>query len=148
MKLVAKYNVFKAISLLLTVSTPIITLFSCSELIVHRSDTAISTAGLITIVITVLLLKDKILENFKIPSPFVFSLAALVVIVCLESIIYPIKCVLTTTAIVTGIDTFTFRRIYKDAERFLPDNVGKYMKFGFIPYKTEMITGDKNEQST
>ena len=145
MKLVAKYNVFKAISLLLTVSTPILTMFSCSEFIVHRSDTAISTAGLITIVISVLLLKDKILENFKVPSPFVFSLIALILIVCLESIIYPIKCILVSTVVVTGIDTFTFRRIYKDAERFLPDNIDKYKKFGFIPYKTETIIGEKHE---
>lgn len=142
MKLVAKYNVFKAISLLLTCLTPILTLFSCSDFIVHRSDTAISTAGIVTIAISALIFKDKILENFKVPSPFVFSLIALILIVCIESIMYPIKCVLISTVVVTGIDTVTFRRIYKDAERFLPDNIDKFKKFGFIPYKTEVVTGE------
>ena len=142
MKLVAKYNVFKAISLLLTCITPILTLFSCSDFIVHRSDTSISTAGIVTIVISALIFKDKILENFKVPSPFVFSLIALILIVCIESIMYPIKCVLISTVVVTGIDTVTFRRIYKDAERFLPDNIDKFKKFGFIPYKTEVVTGE------
>lgn len=55
---------------------------------------------------------------------------------------YPIKCVLISTVVVTGIDTVTFRRIYKDAERFLPDNIDKFKKFGFIPYKTEVVTGE------
>lgn len=142
MKLVAKYNVFKALSLLLTVSTPLLTLISCSEFFVHRSDTAISTAGIITIVICALFFKDKILENFKVPSPFLFSLISLIIIVCIESIIYPMKCVLISTVVVTGVDTLTFRRIYKNAERLLPDDVEKFKKFGFITAKTETITGE------
>lgn len=145
MKLVAKYNVFKALSSLLTISTPILTLLSCSELFVHRSDTAISTAGIVTIVISVLIFKDKILENFKMPSPFLFSAIALVLIVCIESIIYPIKCVLVSTCVVTGVDTLTFRRIYKNAEKFLPDKAEKFKNFGFIIAKTDTIMGDRNE---
>lgn len=145
MKIVAKYNVFKALSLLLTVSTPILTLLSCSEFFVHRSDTAISTAGIITIVISALFFKDKILENFKMPSPFIFCLISLVIIICIESILYPVKSVLIATCIVTGIDTITFRRIYKNAEKTLPDSAEKFKKFGFIIGKTEDIVGETNE---
>lgn len=142
MKTVAKYNVFKALSSLLTILTPIVTLISCSELFVHRSDTAISTAGIVTIIISVLIFKDKLLENFKMPSPFIFCGISLIIIVCVESIIYPIKCVLISTLVVTGIDTVTFRRIYKNVERFLPADVDKFKKFGFITCKTETITGE------
>ena len=142
MTLVSKYNTFKGISTVLTVGTPMISLASCSELFVHRSDTSISAAGIFAILFAILFLKDNIVENFKIPSPFIISVCGLIVISLIESIIYPLKIVFITTVVVTGIDTLTFRRIYKNIERSLPENVSKYFKFGFIFGKTDEIVGE------
>ena len=66
MKTVAKYNTFKGISTLLTAGTPFISLLSCSELFVHRSETAISAAGVFAMLFAILFFKDKLLENFAI----------------------------------------------------------------------------------
>lgn len=143
MKTVAKYNVFKGISLALTASTPIVALLSCSELFVHRSDTAISVAGIVAIVISCLFFKDKLLENFKLPSPFMGSLIGLIIIQLIKSIIYPIETVLVATVVVTAVDTITFRRMYKNIERKLPDNIDKFKHFGFITCKTEEIMGEQ-----
>jgi len=142
MKTVAKYNVFKGISLAITASTPIVALLSCSELFVHRSDTAISVAGIVAIVISCLFFKDKLLENFKLPSPFMGSLIGLIIIQLIKSIIYPIETVLVATVIVTAVDTITFRRMYKNIERKLPDNIDKFKRLGFITCKTEEIMGE------
>ena len=67
MKVVAKYNTCKAISTVLTVVTPIVTLMSCSDLFVHRSDSSVSAAGMFAIFLSLLFFKDKIAENFKVP---------------------------------------------------------------------------------
>lgn len=142
MTFVSKYNIFKGISTALTVGTPIISLASCSELFVHRSDTSISAAGIFAILFAILFLKDKIVENFKMPSPFIISVCGLIAISLIESIIYPLKIVFITTVVATGIDTLTFRRIYKNIERSLPENASKYFKFGFIFGKTDEIVGE------
>ena len=142
MKVVAKYNVFKGISTALTIGTPFVTLMSCSEFFVTRSETAVSAAGVFTFLFALLFLKDKILENFKIPSPFVISLIGLILIVVIESIIYPIKIVFLTTCLVTCVDTFTFRAIYKQMELNFTDDVKKFKKFGFIFGRSKDIIGD------
>jgi phosphatidylserine synthase len=142
MQTIGKYNVFKGISTALTVGTPIVSLASCSELFIHRSDTAISAAGVFAILFAILFLKDKLMENIKIPSPFVISLIGLVVISMLESIIYPMKIVFVTTAAVTCVDTFTFRSIYKRIERMLHEKIDSFKKFGFIFGTTEDVMGE------
>ena len=60
MKNVAKYNIFKGVSTLLTFGTPLLTLSCCGDFFVHRSETAISAAGIFAIVICLLLFKDKV----------------------------------------------------------------------------------------
>ena len=60
MKPIAKYNTYKGVSTVLTVGTPIITLACCSDMFVHRSETAISAAGMFGLLLAALLLKDKI----------------------------------------------------------------------------------------
>ena len=116
MKTVAKYNLFKGISTFCTVGTPIITLMSCSNLFIHRSDTAISAAGIFTILVSILLLKDKIAENFKVPSAFVLSTVLFVGILLVEKIMLPMKIVALATMITSGIDEITFKRIYKQMD--------------------------------
>ena len=78
MKTVAKYNTFKGVSTGLTIGTPIVTLICCGEMFVHRSDTAISAAGIFAILFSFLFFKDKIIEKFKSPSALVLSIAILV----------------------------------------------------------------------
>lgn len=141
MKMVAKYNLFKGISTLATIGTPIITLLSCSDLFVHRSETAISAAGIFAILIMILLFKDKIAENFKLPSAFVLSTVMFVLILLVENIIVPIKYVALSTMIASGVDEISFKRIYKSIEVQLPE-VSQYKKFaGFLFTTTDKLTG-------
>ena len=142
MKIVSKYNTTKAASTLLTMGTPIVSLFSCSELYVHRSDTAISVAGVFAILLSILFFKDKIAENFKLPSPFVISVAGLAIILLIESIMDPLKIVFVSTIAATGVDAVTFRRIYKNIEKDLSESADKYKKLGFIIAKSSDITGE------
>lgn len=139
MKIVSKYNTCKAVSTVLTVGTPLLSLLSCSDLYVHRSETAISAAGVFATLFALLFAKDKLLENFKVPSPFVISIIGLVVIVMIESIIDPLKIVFVSTIAATGIDAFTCRHMYKSIEASLPASANKYKHFGFIFTKSENI---------
>ena len=142
MKAVAKYNLYKGLSTAMTVGTPIISLASCSELFIHRSDTAISAAGVFAILFALLFFKDKLMENIKIPSPFVISIIGLILIALIESIIYPIKIVFATTVVITGVDTVTFRRMYKNLEITFPEKVNKFKRFGFIIGTTDNVMGE------
>lgn len=132
MKPVAKYNLFKGISTFLTIGSPIITLCSCSSLFIHRSETAISAAGIFTILISMLFLKDKIVENFKLPSPFIISLIVFVLIKLLESILLPMKYVCIVTMITSGIDEISFKRLYKKIEMYLSNEIKSKKFMGFI----------------
>ncbi len=143
MKPVAKYNTFKGVSTVLTVGTPIATLCFCSDLIVHRSDTAISAAGIFTLLLSLLFFKDKIVENFKMPSAFTVSLCIFISILLVESIIIPLKYVTICTMFTTGIDELTFKRWYKNAERNLPDKTSKVA--GFIFATSDKLLGGSNE---
>jgi hypothetical protein len=139
---VGKYNLYKGLSTALTVGTPIVSLASCSELFVHRSETAISAAGVFAILFALLFFKDKLLENLKVPSPFIISIAGLIFIVMIESIIYPMKIVFITTAAITGVDSITFRTWYKKIEHELPEMADQFKHFGFIISKTEDVIGE------
>ena len=142
MKAIAKYNLYKGLSTVMTVGTPIISLASCSELFIHRSNTAISAAGVFAILFALLFFKDKLMENIKIPSPFVISIIGLILISLIESIIYPMKIVFVTTVVITGIDTVTFRRMYKNLETTFPEKVNKFKQFGFIIGTTDNVMGE------
>lgn len=139
---IAKYNIFKGVSTVITVGTPILSLVSCSELFAHRSDTAISAAGVFALIFALWFLKDKLAENFKLPSPFIASLVGLILIVMVENIIYPMKVVFLSTMITTGIDSLTFKRIYQELEKVLPDAAKTFKKFGFIFVKEKDLIGD------
>ena len=67
MKPVAKYNTCKGISTVLTLGTPITTLAICGAEIITPAG-KISFAGVMVILITLLFAKDKLAENFKVPS--------------------------------------------------------------------------------
>lgn len=142
---VAKYNIFKGISTVASVGTPLITLLCCSDFFVHKPETAISATGIFTILITILLLKDKIAENFKMPSAFILSTVVFVLILLIQNIIEPMKLVALATMITSGIDEITFKRIYKSIESQLPEAVNSYKHVGFIFTTSKKLLGDNNE---
>ena len=142
MKKVAKYNLFKGVSTLLTLGTPIATLACCGEFFVHRSDTAMSAAAIFVILIVAIFCKDKILENWKTPPAAVICLIMFILICLVETILYPIKTVCITTMIATGVDEFTFKRMYKETEALLPEKSSIFKHCGFLFTTTKKLEGD------
>lgn len=148
MKTVAKYNLYKGISTFCTVGAPIVTLLCCSDMFVHRSETAISAAGAFAILICLLFMKDKLAENFKAPSAFIVSFVSLVLILIIENIMVPVKTICLVTMITSGIDEVTFKKWYKAIEISLPDNVSAYKTAGFIFTTTKNLLEGVNNEST
>lgn len=146
MGVVARYNIYKSISTILTIGAPLLSLASCSELFVHRSETAISAAGVFAILFALLFFKDKLLENFKAPSPLIISICGLIILHLIENIIYPMKIVFWVTVVSTGIDELTFRRLYKGIERTFGDGLNDYKRFGFLFIRSSALTGGNDEQ--
>nr|DAR14317.1 MAG TPA: hypothetical protein [Caudoviricetes sp.] len=146
MKPIAKYNTFKGISTVLTVGTPIITLACCSDMFVHRSETAISAAGMFGLLLAALLLKDKIAENFKAPSAFIISAIGIIFVAMMKNILEPIEYMCWATLITSGVDEITFKQFYKVLEAQFPESIQVYKKFGFIFGKSDnLIGGTENE---
>ena len=139
MKNVAKYNICKGVSTVLTLGTPAITLLCCGDFFVHRSDTAMSAAGILVLILSLFFAKDKLAENFKMPAPAILCGVLLVLLVMIENIIAPVKIVLIATLISTTVDEFTFKTMYKHIERKLPESYKDYHKFGFIFTTTDNL---------
>ena len=146
MKPVAKYNTCKGISTVLTLGTPITTLAICGIEITTPAG-KISFAGVMVILITLLFAKDKLAENFKVPSAFVASIVGLMLILLVENILVPIKAVFIATMITSGIDELTFKSFYKQIEMLLPEQVKAFKKFGFIFASSEQILSFATKQS-
>ena len=147
-KSVLKYNAFKGVSTLLTVGTPLITLACCGDMFVHRSETAISAAGVFAILIAALFFKDKIAEKFKSPSALVISIAVFVLCVLIENIILPIKYVCVATIAASGIDELTFKSWYKKVERSFPVCIDDYKHVGFIFTSTQKLIEENNDNGS
>ena len=129
---IAKYNIFKGVSTVLTIGTPIITLLCTNSFFRTRSTTAISAAGILGILIVLLFAKDKIAEKFKFPGAFPLCLGLLILLYLVEHIVVPMKYVLWTSTIAAGLDTITFKVYYKQQEALLPPEAQAYKHFGFI----------------
>lgn len=132
MKPIMKYNVYKGVSTLLTVGTPIITLACCSSFFVSRSDTAISAAGMFAILIALLFFKDKIMEKFKTPSALMLSVIVLVFIIVAEKILLPMKYVCIATIITSTVDELTCKRFYRTLEATFPKEIELCKHIGFL----------------
>lgn len=139
MKEVCKYNLFKAISTFMTVGTPLCIVAACSDFIVTSSSASISMTGVIAILFSALFFKDKIVENFKLPSPFIIATILFITILFLESILVPMKYACLGTMITAGIDELTFKRMYKQIELLLPEKAAAYKRFGFLCCKTKTL---------
>lgn len=145
MKAVGKYNLCKGLSTLMTIGTPIATLACCSGTFLQTPHQTVSATGIFAILIAALFLKDKLAENFKVPSPLVISIVVFILILLIEAIIQPIKLVCITTMITTGIDELTFKRIYKKVEAFLPKGAENYKMIGFYFTSTEKMLNEIKE---
>ena len=144
-KAVLKYNTYKGISTVLSVGTPLVTLACCGDMFVHRSDTAISAAGLFAILIACLFFKDKIAEKFKTPSAFVLSAVVFVLVLLVENIMLPVKYVCIATMAMSGIDELTFKRFYKSVEATFPACADQYKHFGFLFTTTQKLMEQDKE---
>lgn len=140
MKTVAKYNLFKGISTFLTIGSPIVTLLLNNALFVQRSDTAMSFAAIIGILIAALFAKDKLAENLKVPSAFVVSTVLFVLILVVEKVVEPVKYVCLITMITSGVDEITFKRFYKAIELQFPEGASAYKICGFMATTTDKIS--------
>ena len=147
MKLVGKYNIFKGLSLAVSAGAPLTTAALISDFFVETTDTSISTAGVIALLICILVLKDKLLEQFKSPTAFKISAALLIIVLLIESIIMPMKYVLIAAVIALGADTIFLKRIYTVLESQLPEKREMYEHFGFIFCKTETLIGETTNES-
>lgn len=147
-KSVLKYNAFKGVSTLLTVGTPLITLACCGDMFVHRSETAISAAGVFALLIAALFFKDKIAEKFKSPSALVISISVLILCVLIENIILPIKYVCIATIAASGIDELTFKSWYKKVERSFPVRIDDYKHVGFVFTSTQKLIEESNDNGS
>lgn len=142
MKQVGKYNLFKGISLVVTAGIPLITAASVSDMFVSSTNTSISTAGVIAILIMVLTMKDKLLEEIKSPSALKIAVALLILLIVLEAILVPTKYVLVASCIGLGLDTLVLKKLYSYYYNQLPEIKLNYSHFGFIFCKTETLTGE------
>ena len=147
MKQVAKYNTFKGVSTALTFGTPLVTLACCGDMFVHRSETAISAAGVFALLIAALFFRDKIAEQFKAPSALVVSVAVFVLCVLLENIITPIKYVCIATFAATGVEEFTFKSWYKRLEHTFPAVAADYKHAGFVFTSSKKLFGEASEEN-
>lgn len=129
---VAKYNIFKGVSTLCTIGSPIITLAACSNFFVHGTGTSLSAAGVFAILLALLFVKDKLAENFKMPSAFILSFVTYILIVIVENLLAPMKLVCVVTMITAGVDELTFKQWYKSIKHLLPEQASSYEHFGFI----------------
>lgn len=145
MKQVAKYNTFKGVSTALTIGTPIVTLACCGDFFVHRSDTAISAAGMFSLFIVLLLFKDKFAEKWKMPSAFILSLVMFILLIMVEKIMLPMKYVCIATMISTGVDELTFKRFYKQIELLLPQEAQAFKHVCFIFTTTKKLEAINNK---
>ena len=146
MATVAKYNTVKGVSTAANVGAPFIALLFCGDFIVEQPARAISTAGIIVLIIGLFLIKDKLLEAFKIKPVMVFSGLVLILAIMMENIIAPVKVVCIVALATSGIDALTFERWYKAIEKALPEAAQDKKHLGFIFAKTQTLMEEAGKE--
>lgn len=148
MNFVMKYNILKGISSLLTVGTPSAIMIIMNIALADTPAGAISIVGIISILFAIFFLKDKIAENFKLPSPLVTAIIILVAVLLLENVILLVKYTCIVMIAICGIDELTFKSWYKRLEKqFIKTHtnidLNDYKKLGFIISTTKkLLSGD------
>lgn len=144
---VAKYNILKAVSTILSSGTPLITLLCCGNIFVQNPASSMSATAMVAILLSSLLLKDKIAEKVKLKSAFVISVIGLVLILIVENILQPMKWVLFSTMCASGIDEVTFKLFYTRLEATFPGQVDGLKMFGFLVTDSKTLFGEETEQT-
>ena len=134
---VAKYNTMKGVSTILTIGTPLISL-ACSSVEIVTPAGKMSMTACIVCLLVLLFAKDKLAENWKMPSAFIVSGALFGLILVIENILLPLKAILIATMIASGVDELTFKRYYKTLELLFPKCAANFKHAGF------MFTTSKN----
>lgn len=142
MKQVAKYNLFKILSMLITCIPTLAVSYYFTKDMIKDPGQSMSLAGVIAILIVIAFMKDKLAENFKIPSPFVASTVIFIFVVVIEKILVGVKFTCLTTMFVCAIDELTFKRIYKRIEMLMPESKQAYKHLGFYFCKSETLFGN------
>lgn len=137
---VAKYNTYKGISTALTFGTPIATMLAVGDFFTKRPATAISGAAVFALLLSALLTKDKLAEQFKAPSALIVAIVVFVFCVIVENILLPLKIIALTTIAACIVDEATFKGFYKRLEMQFPKKAAALKLFGF--YKTRQTTID------
>lgn len=146
MKQVAKYNIYKASSTVLTVGTPIVTLACCGDFFVHRSDTAISAAAVFAFLLSLLFAKDKIMEYIKSPSSLKIAIIGFVFCIVAENLMQPLKWVFGMTIVASAVDEFTFKRLYNSLLIDFPEQYKKFMHVGFLWCNTDKLLEEVDDE--
>lgn len=146
MKKVFKYNLFKSLSLLITCVPSFVITSYYGDFIIRDSKATISFAGVISILVAVLFLKNKIAENFKVPSPFIIACVLFFLTILIEHILIQVRMTCLVIMISCGVDEFTFKRIYKNIEVLMPEKMKAYKHLGFYVCKSDKLKEFTNEQ--
>jgi hypothetical protein len=128
---VAKYNIVKGVSTVTTFGTPVVAL-ACSSVDIVTPAGKMSVTACIVCLIAALFLKDKLAENFKMPSAFIVSTILFCLIIMIEHILVPLKSILLASMIASGVDELTFKRWYKHLRLMMSDKANAYEHVGFI----------------
>lgn len=136
---VAKYNTFKGLSTGLTFGTPLVTMLCVGDVILTQPSSTISASAVFALIVAALFCKDKIAENFKMPSALMIAVAAFVFCILVENILYPMKIISLTTIAACLVDEVSFKRLYKLAELQLPKGAAAAKHFGFYLGKQSTI---------
>lgn len=146
MKKVFKYNLFKSLSLLVTCVPSFLVTAYYGDFIIRDSKATISFAGVMSILVAVLFLKNKIAENFKVPSPFIVACVLFFLTILIEHILLQVKMTCLVIMISTGIDELSFKRIYKSIEVLMPEKIKAYKHLGFYICKSDKLKEFADEQ--
>ena len=145
MKPILKYNTLKGISVFLTMGAPSLSMIILSTILADTPIGGISIIGVLGVLFGCYFAKDKLAENFKLPSPLVAALIMLGIIILLEGIIVLAKYTCVITIAVCGVDELTFKAWYKRLEQEILKtfniNLNDYKKLGFVISTSKKLLG-------
>lgn len=144
----AKYNISKGVSTVLTMGTPIVSMFCCGDFFVKKTSASISAVGIVCILFVLLFTKDKIAENWKVPSAMIVAGIIFALTSMVKAIIEPIQIISFVTFIACTLDEATVKSLYKRYELLLPASASVYKKFGFIFATMNMLNKEEPNVST
>lgn len=145
MKSVAKYNICKAVSTVLTVGTPIITLACNGDIIVESSGKSMSAAAVFAFLLSLIFVKDKLLEFIKSPTALKVAIIGFVFCVVVGDLIDTLKIVFALTIAASVVDELTFKKIYTSLTYNFPENYKQYEKFGFLFTTSDNLYKDSDK---